>query len=274
MEHIVIPTDFSDNSLNAAMFALDLFGPIDFEYTVLNCYDMPAYGDSGMLSIEKHMENASKEGLDAYIGKLNLKLTKKDYLLRPRSVRGQLGRVIHNYGRRGRTPALVVMGTQGASGVKEVFMGTNTADVIKHSRLPVLAVPEQARHTGSTRIVLADDGGGVDRTAVAILVDILRRTGSDLIVTRVVNENTNAKIGGGTALDQALEGLPYTTVNLSGEDVMKELNDEVARSKAGMLAVVHRERGVFDRLFHRSIAVRLSMQTHTPMLVLQQSATV
>ncbi|MBK6549167.1 MAG: universal stress protein [Flavobacteriales bacterium] len=50
------------------------------------------------------------------------------------------------------------MGTQGASGVKEVFMGTNTADVIKHSRLPVLAVPEQARHTGSTRIVLADDG--------------------------------------------------------------------------------------------------------------------
>ncbi|MBK6882677.1 MAG: universal stress protein [Flavobacteriales bacterium] len=140
------------------MFALDLFGPIDFEYTVLNCYDMPAYGDSGMLQHREDMENASKEGLDAYIGKLNLKLTKKDYLLRPRSVRGQLGRVMQLRSSRTNS-SLVVMGTQGASGVKEVFMGTNTADVIKHSRLPVLAVPEQARHNGSTRIVLADDGG-------------------------------------------------------------------------------------------------------------------
>lgn len=271
MDEILIPTDFSDNALNAALFAMDLFGPQDFEYTVLNCYDMPAYGDSGMLTIEEHMANASKEGLDAFMGDLNSRLTKKGYQIRSRSAHGQLDRVVHNYSHRSRIPALVVMGTQGASGVKEVFMGTNTADVIKHCHLPVLAVPEHARHSGSTRIVLADDGGGVAPKALSILADIVRRTGSELVVTRVVNEKATVKVGSGDELDLALEGLPFTTIELSGADVMKELNEEVARSKAGMLAVVHRDRGIFDGLFHRSIAARLSMHTHTPMLVVQQS---
>lgn len=44
---------------------------------------------------------------------------------------------------------LIVMGTRGASGMMELFFGSNTADVIEQVRVcPVLAVPSKARYSG------------------------------------------------------------------------------------------------------------------------------
>ena len=39
---------------------------------------------------------------------------------------------------------LVVMGTHGASGLKELFFGSNTEKVIRYSKVPVIAVPDGA----------------------------------------------------------------------------------------------------------------------------------
>ena len=270
MQHILIPTDFSDNSLNAALYAMDLFVQNVHLYTVVNCYDLPAYGDSSMVDITEHLARASREGLDAFQLKLLNVLPNKDLRVDYESEHGRLDRVVQNYGRRANIPELVVMGTQGATGMKAVLMGTKTADVIKHSGLPVLAIPEEARYTGLKRIVLADDGGEVDPKVLDILIQIVMHTNAELIVTRVVNEKTKvddpAKANG---IIDALHDVPHTTVHLSGVDVMNELNEEVVRSNADLLALVHRERGVFDRLFRRSIASKLVMHSRTPMLVLQ-----
>lgn len=270
MQHILLPTDFSDNSLNAALYAMDLFLQNVHQYTVINCYSLPAYGDSAMVDVTEHLQYASQEGLDDFQLRLLKVLPNKDLRVDFISEHGRLERVVHKYGRRVNGPELIVMGTQGASVMKAVFMGTNTADVIKHSALPVLAIPEQARFTGLKRIVLADDGGEVDPKVLDILIQIVMHTNAELIVTRVVNENTKVEDPAQTkGIATALRNVPHTTVHLSGDDIMHELNEEVVRSNADLLALVHRERGIFDRLFHRSIASNIVMHTRTPMLVLQ-----
>ncbi|MBK9319386.1 MAG: universal stress protein [Bacteroidetes bacterium] len=50
---------------------------------------------------------------------------------------------------------LIVMGTRGASGMKEILVGSNTASLIHQTECPVLAVPEQTTFTGIKKIVFA-----------------------------------------------------------------------------------------------------------------------
>ena len=106
MQHILIPTDFSDNSLNAALYAMDLFVQNVHLYTVVNCYDLPAYGDSSMVDITEHLARASREGLDAFQLKLLNVLPNKDLRVDYESEHGRLDRVVQNYGRRANIPAV------------------------------------------------------------------------------------------------------------------------------------------------------------------------
>lgn len=271
MATILIPTDFSDNALNAALYAMRLFGPDDYDYTVLNCYDMPVYGEFAMANIMDRLAVDSREDMVHFLARLKDAIANDAYKITTQSKAGQLQRVLVSYRNGSSVPDLVVMGTQGASGLKEVLMGSNTADVIKNSGLPVLMVPENGEYKGIKRILLADDGEEMDKKTLEPLVNILHRTNAELIVTRVANEKTvGDPIGlSGSAFQIAMKDIPYTTIQLQNGDVEKALSDEIENSNADLAVVAHRKRGIFDRFFHRSTSAKLAMHTHVPLMVLQ-----
>jgi nucleotide-binding universal stress UspA family protein len=167
---------------------------------------------------------------------------------------------------------LVVMGTQGASGLKEVLMGSNTADVIKRGGLPVLAVPENAEYRSPKRIILADDGGPVEKGTLQVLVDIARWSHAEVMIVRVVSEDdAEGTDEGGSIYDNLLGAIPHSHHFISGENVNTALHDMADQSDADLVVVIHRQRGLFEQLFHRSTSTKLAMHTHIPMLVLQHA---
>lgn len=48
---------------------------------------------------------------------------------------------------------LVVMGTQGASGIKEILIGSNTEKIVRGSRVPVISVPRAVQASSIKKIV-------------------------------------------------------------------------------------------------------------------------
>jgi nucleotide-binding universal stress UspA family protein len=78
--------------------------------------------------------------------------------------------------------------------------------------------------------------------------------------------------GGNTIFDTLLGAIPHSFHYTSSENVIKALHELADQSDADMVVVIHRHRGLFDQLFHRSTATKLAMHTHIPMLVLQQAA--
>ncbi|CAN5532599.1 hypothetical protein BH23BAC1_BH23BAC1_33470 [soil metagenome] len=52
---------------------------------------------------------------------------------------------------------LVVMGTTGATGLKEVFLGSNTSHAIENLDCPVLAIPEHTKFSPINKIFYATD---------------------------------------------------------------------------------------------------------------------
>ena len=145
---IAIPTDFSKTALNAAHFALDLFAGQPCRFYLTHTYT-PAFYRAEYL-----LHSPGQIGLgDFYQERVMRKLRKFEKQLKPRASRSHeffchaafnsLAEEINEMGRK-EALDLVVMGTQGATGAKEVLFGTHAVQVLHKASCPVLVVPQQA----------------------------------------------------------------------------------------------------------------------------------
>lgn len=272
MAHVLIPTDFSRNALNAALYAIRLFGPEGNRFTLLNTYMMPHGAASTMWNMDDLLAREAIAGVKAFAEEVRKHCTGQTLDLEAEAQHGDLPNVVARFAGDKDRPVMVVMGTQGASGLQEALFGSNTANVIKHGNFPVLAVPGKAEYRAPKRIVLADDGGPVSRDSLAPVLDIARWNQGEIRVVRVINERSTADAGAtDQVFDNLLGAIPHTQQYMSGENVDSALNDVAEQSDADLLVVLHRKRGIFQGLFHRSTAAKLAMHTHLPLLVLQQA---
>lgn len=273
MANILIPTDFSDNALNAAVYAIRLFGTEGNQFTVLNCYNMPHGRAGGFRNFDDMLAEDSEEGLVTFLGKLKERLPGLSPQIETVSEQGLLVDVLLRFEADPVPPDMVVQGTQGATGLKRILVGSNTAAVIMHSRTPVLAVPEEADLTTMHHIMLLDGGGTLEKKTLAPLVDIASRSGSDVSIVHVKGEGASDKDRESlTDYSALLPGIQHTRHTVSGGNIMQALNDLVDSSKADLVVAVHRRRGLFESLFKRSMSTRLVMHTRTPVLILQEQS--
>lgn len=140
MMNILLPTDFSENSRNAAAYALQFFKDTPCNFHLLHVIPVPA---DQMVSGYVNMSPAVKENFDKMLKWLESLTTnpehtfhicfKVDYLLD--AVRAKVQE---------KNIDLILMGTKGKSNNKGVVVGKNTSDVMMKVKCPVLAISENA----------------------------------------------------------------------------------------------------------------------------------
>ena len=164
---------------------------------------------------------------------------------------------------------LVVMGKRGATG--SALFGSNTTDVLKSSRAPVLAVPEKAPLRPLKRILMADDHDEVLPEDLEMLRTIALLHKAEIIVSHMplgIDEGEDHWSNGLYAL--ALKGIPHSFIEGYGHDVVNGIEHTAHKRSADMIAVVHRHRGLLERILHTSIAKELALEVDLPLLVLEQ----
>lgn len=270
MAHVLIATDMSAHALNAAIYGIRLYGTEGNSFTLLNTYQSPP-SPADMPVLPDLAAQLSIEGLEAFAKQLLEHLPQPTPDLATVSAYGPLGQVLQDLCEGPEPPDLVVMGTHGASGLERLLMGSTTASVIRSSALPVLAVPAAAQYQDPKRIILADDGGAVERSTLKVLLDIARWSRSEVVIVHVVPEGHEADETFGSSYDVQLGAIPHTFHSVIGDNVMLALNDLANQRDTDLAVVVHRHRGLVEQLFHRSVATDLALHTHVPLLVLQQA---
>lgn len=261
MKHVLLPTDFGDTSYKAALFAVQLFGTGDVEYTLLNTYLKPAYRHA-LVALDVDTERDSLTGLR----RLEQRLRRQAGRIRVavRNSNEPLVQAIADL-HRARAVDVVVMGTQGEG--KYGPVGRNTASVVTGVQLPVVAVPAQWEAAPIKDIVLADDGQPVDHRALRPLLEIAGRFRAHVHVVHVGGADHP-----GHVVKAMLAGLPHSMATVSGEDVGAALDAYAADHSAQLVAVVHRQRSFLQRIFQGSTSRRMAVHTTVPMLVLHQEA--
>lgn len=272
MAHVLIATDLSANALNAAIYAVRLYGVEGNTFTLLNAYRTPPTPPDALAGPGDIAPALSADGLDDFAKRLLNALPDHAPDLATVSAYGSLDTVLIDMASDAQRPDVVVMGTHGISDLEQVLMGSTTAAVIKNVPLPVITVPAEARYKDPQRIVLADDGGPVERSTLKVLLDIARWSRSEVKIVHVVPEGRNPEEElGDIGYDMHLGAIPHTYHSVSGDNVMVAVNDLADQSDADLVVVVHRHRGLIEQLFHHSVATELALHTHIPLLVLQQA---
>jgi nucleotide-binding universal stress UspA family protein len=175
---------------------------------------------------------------------------------------------------------LIVMGTKGASGLKKIFIGSNTMKVIGSIKLPILVIPETVRfeefnRNGKNRVILATDLEELEHeTTLDILEDI-----TSLMIEpklRIVNvrpKNTKLNFQKSLVRSALVSGFSHSLetepVTVFSDKVLDGINFYLSKnSDTGLIAMVARDSsGLFPHHFTQDMA----SITHYPLLVLNDS---
>lgn len=163
MKNILLPTDFSPNADKAIAYAIALFKGNETTFYLVNIMDGTVpYSTAGIgtkrmaESINKSLKEQSQQGMEETMAALRIQEIAAEHTFVPLSVSGTFLEVMEKTIREKQID-YVIMGTKGASGIKEVALGSNTSSLLGKAKTAVLAVPEHITFEGLKEIVFATD---------------------------------------------------------------------------------------------------------------------
>ena len=145
IRQILVPVDFSEASLQALDYAIELAKPLRAALVVLFVVE-PLYnaGDFGVL-LEEQQRLGHEE-----LARLAARLKQRDVTCRAVMRRGTPYVVIADEAERSRAN-LIVMATHGRTGLSHLVMGSVATKVVRTATCPVLTVHPKARIRRRTR---------------------------------------------------------------------------------------------------------------------------
>jgi nucleotide-binding universal stress UspA family protein len=153
MQTILVPIDFSENALNALEYATGLVTGKDMRLVLLNVYtgDVSNY-DAGWPSQElfEAIKPEREERLRELIASGNIsnavaRVEEGDAIEKILSVAADTAADV------------ILMGTHGVTGLKQVLFGSNTSGIIARSSVPVWAIPQEFKFSTIEKFIYAAD---------------------------------------------------------------------------------------------------------------------
>lgn len=157
MKRILVPTDFSSRAENALKIAAQIARKNNFEIHLLHMLEIPSQmndaitGGAAIPEIMLFLQKA-KEIMQHTKEKDFLQgLTVIDAIKLERATQGILSYSKDNH------IDLIIMGSNGASGLTEIIIGSNTEKVVRLSPAPVMVIKEEITPFDPKNIVFASD---------------------------------------------------------------------------------------------------------------------
>lgn len=281
MKRILIPTDFSENAWNAICYAMQLFQNEYCKFYLLNTYT-PAIPSSRFMApiingtrVEDAVKSTSETGLNKTKQRIEVKFSNQKHTFETISsfnlLVDEVKDVVDSF-----NIDLIVTGTKGASGMDEVFMGSNTVRIIKNTKkCPILAIPQHFDYETPSEIAFATDFNRFySQSELMPLIDMAKSFGATIRIVHV-----QYKIKALTELQQFnlnmlrkyfedIEHFIHTVSELNSvshtlEVFSKELDIH-------LLAMLHYQHSYMEKMTREPIVKRTAFHTQIPLLVIPE----
>jgi len=269
MARILLPTDFSENAMHAAEYAVQLFGAQGNSFLLLHVFFDNSVGAPMVASWTPELYTILQEDLRTFAQRFKQRSGAEG--VEENVVFGVISSTIHLAAKE-KSADHIVMGAQGISGLSALLLGSTTTDVINFALVPVLVVPGQTPLARPSRILLADDHGDVVVSDLAPLRRIAQVCDAEVIVAHVEMDDPDGSDHWSQGIYEiGLTDVKHSFTEAHGLDVVDGLERAAKHRKVGMIAVLHRHLGFLKGLFHRSETKHLALHTELPLLVLQHT---
>ena len=267
--HYLVPVDFSDNSLQALDLALALATPRVDRITVLHViethYD---FATQVALFTEQQRKEGRKRGKEllekhahAQVG-LRFKLEEGNPAI-------QISQLASK-----QKINLIVMGTQGASGITKSLIGTVAVSVIRGAPSPVLVVPTIATKTNLHQFVLGLEFADHEPPTLDWLAKQVKKWKGKLQIIHVKPSEKQGfkqvllELGIKQYLGKKYPSLKAEFLSLTGEKPAEVLGTYM-KSHPGILVMSHAHPNYWEELFTKSESIQMAFRTQVPLLILR-----
>jgi nucleotide-binding universal stress UspA family protein len=267
IQHIIAPTDFSENANKAVRAAINFAEDLDASVTILHTYTVPS--STGMLMSIEHMiyEEAQKE-MTKLVNRLtnenlNMRLVKTDI------IRDQVDIGVCHYSKR-HNGDLIMMGNKGQSNVASVFFGSNARNLVQAAKVPVWIVSEVNPLPEKKGIIFAvDHHEQLDRVRTFPLIEIARNYQSPIHFLKVdTDDSVKADL---VEVPLSFKGLETTSTVVESEHIIQSIEQFAEEKDVDMICLIYKKRNWWKSLFTDSIIdENLFNKPHFNVLVLKE----
>lgn len=277
MKKILLPTDFSDNSLNAIHYALELLKDETCTLYLLNTYTPIIYNydyqmnTGGYLGevvdvVKKNSISKLEELRDDLNKKYKNNKHKYTIISSFNLLTDEIKDLIKTY-----AIDLIIMGTKGASGVREVLFGSNTIHVINKAACPVLAVPDGYFFEKPTEVLFPTDYK-IDYTAQQfdVLKTIAERYESRVHILNVsqgreLNEKENKNK---STLEKLLKDHKHAFYRVDDQEIPQAITEFQKDTYVQLLMMINNKHSFFENLFFKPVISQIGFHLTIPFLVI------
>jgi len=276
MIKILLPTDFSKASLNAIEYALNFASGSNAKFIFYHSFipfdsalsGSPEYNKKEILKVDQELK--------IRIEKLKFKMNEKfpDVALETCIDKGAETRQIISFSKKNKID-LIIMGTTGASGLKEVIIGSVTVAIIAKSECPVLAIPSNYKHKSIQKMLMPTNYALHDLIALKFLFQFSVIKNADIHFMHIMLK------GKPSLKDTELMEAFKKTVNSllkkrnkefslhQGNDAERCISSLVKKEKIDLTVMTTIKRKSFiDRFFHSSLTKKMACHTRIPLLAI------
>ena len=284
MNKLLVPTDFSENAINAFKYALHIAAKQNASITTLHVYSLNVSGlEMGtnpalVQSILENQESNEEERYKKFTEKLHQEAT--DEKLAHVVVRHELkdGLVVDrivDYSKE-EQPDLIVLGTDGVDNLADHLFGTTTSNVIDNVNRSVLTVPADAEFHGIHRIAYASDFNEEDTETLKEILEFAALFNASVHVVHVSEE------GVPTDEDQRrMEDLEESFIKseeagkivfdlITASTTLEGLENYVEKEAIDILVMYKEKETFWERLFNPSLTKKIALHGKKPLLVLKR----
>ncbi|NNM08072.1 MAG: universal stress protein [Flavobacteriaceae bacterium] len=276
MRRILLPTDFSENALNAIRYAVQLFKNSSCEFYLLHTYTPAAYNVGSMadsysaLELQKVPKQNAERSMYEVEETIRAEFKNKNHhfhkIVTFNLLVHEIQDIVETKG-----IDLIIMGTQGATGAQEVFLGTHTMYTIKKVKCPVIAVPSGFGYETPKEILFPTDYSlSTSNPYLSLIREI-----SDLHTARL--NILNAYYGEPLDKDQKqvkayLDAYFKDNSHLfhiaENTDVQGAIEKFQVKHKINLLVMIHNRHNFFENLLFKPVINEIAYHTNIPFLVI------
>jgi nucleotide-binding universal stress UspA family protein len=277
MKKILLPIDFSETSENAFVYALEMAKIFDAELVLLHTFDLPII-DSQSLPVNYSVIYESIEltnfdhfkddlpRLHAIAAERNSDNIVMNHILMEGDLVYNIKKVVKQ-----ENIDFIVMGTKGAEGWLDSFLGTNTGSVISDVSVPVLSVPIGAKFNKFENIAFTTRFRKKDIEALVKVLLLAKKLHAQVKCLHVKTSDSDVntvEINRWKEHFKDEENLQFFII--PSDDVKETIEDFLVTQDIDLLAMLTYKRNFFVELFTTTTAQKLSYHLNTPILVLHE----
>ncbi|AOW16830.1 universal stress protein [Polaribacter vadi] len=279
MKNILLPTDFSENSWNAIVYAINFYKNDACTFYLLNVggfasivTDTPYIPDSKVL--EQDYINPAKIKLRNIIKRISVEFpTNKKHKFYMLAEYSYLIDAIRKHVKEKKID-IIVMGTKGASGLKEKIVGSNAGDVITKVACTTLIVPENAKFKELKEIAFPTDFVlHYNIQALEPIFEITEHKEASLRVVHISKQEAVLNIdqqNNKNLLEDLLYNRNYSFHTLTNKKVEDAVQCFVESRDIDMIVMVAKNLNYFQQLFFHTKVEKISYHTSVPFFVLHE----